>query len=262
MSGFDWYDLPEYYDIVYDVDTEAEVDLLLRIAHEAGVEPESILEPACGGGRLLRGFARRGFTVCGFDRNERSVDYARERLDADHLEAAVFRAALDDFSISKSCDFAHCTLSTFKYMLDEEEVLRHLRCMAAAIRVDGLYVVGLHLVDTTTDDVFVERWSGARQNTRVGVRLSYDPPDLKKRREEVRLKLTVTLPQQQPQHYYSQWQWRSYDPAQLSALVERSPAWEFERCYDFDGQERPLDDERLDKLIVLRRVNVVAGDRR
>ncbi|HEX9639805.1 MAG TPA: class I SAM-dependent methyltransferase [Candidatus Krumholzibacteria bacterium] len=260
MSGFDWYDLPEYYDIVYDVDSEEEIDLLLRVAHEAGVEPESILEPACGGGRLLRGFARRGFAVCGFDRNERSVAYARERLEADDLEAAVFRAALDDFTISKPCDLAHCTLSTFKYMLDEAEVQRHLRCMAGAVRIGGIYIVGLHLVDTSTDEVFVERWSGARQDTRVGVRLSYDPPNLRRRREEVRLKLTVTLPQQQPQHYYSQWQWRSYDPAQLMALFESTPAWKFLRCYDFDGKERPLGDDRLDKLVVLRRINVAVGD--
>lgn len=132
--------------------------------------------------------------------------------------------------------------------------------MAGAVRIGGIYIVGLHLVDTSTDEVFVERWSGARQDTRVGVRLSYDPPNLRRRREEVRLKLTVTLPQQQPQHYYSQWQWRSYDPAQLMALFESTPAWKFLRCYDFDGKERPLGDDRLDKLVVLRRVNVAVGD--
>jgi hypothetical protein len=89
----------------------------------------------------------------------------------------------------------------------------------------------------------------------VGVRLSYDPPDLQQRREDIRLRMTVTLPQQQPQHYYSQWQWRSYEPAQLLAEFDASPKWDFVRCYDFDGEERPIDDERLDKLVLLRRID-------
>ena len=256
MSGFDWYDLPEYYDIVYDVDSEQEVELLLRLARENGLEPKSVLEPACGGGRLLREFTRRGITSCGFDRNERSIEYARQRLEAEGLRAETFHAGLDEFALSGAVDFAHCTLSTFKYMLEADEVRRHLKRMGEAVRPGGLYVLGLHLVDTETDEVFVERWSGARGDTRVGVRLSYDPPDTKRRREAVRLKLSVTLRgEPQAQHYYSQWQWRSYDAGQLLREIEGVPAWRFLRAYDFDGVERPLDDERLDKLVVLRRVS-------
>ena len=76
----DWYDLPELYDLLYDSDSREEADLLLRIAAESGVTVKSVLEPACGSGRLVREMARRGLRATGFDRNVTALRHARKKL--------------------------------------------------------------------------------------------------------------------------------------------------------------------------------------
>ena len=65
----DWYDLPRYYDIVFEADTRAEADFLEAMAERWGRGAGRILEPACGSGRLVEEMARRGHAVTGFDTN-------------------------------------------------------------------------------------------------------------------------------------------------------------------------------------------------
>ena len=56
-AQIDWYDTPLYYDIIFDADTVEETDFLETIFDRHGNgngKNRSVLELACGSGRLIR----------------------------------------------------------------------------------------------------------------------------------------------------------------------------------------------------------------
>ena len=73
------YDLPKYYDLSYSWNMRDEISFLKQVFHKYtnSVRP-SLLEPACGTGRLLLPLARAGFDCTGFDRNTIVLDYLKK----------------------------------------------------------------------------------------------------------------------------------------------------------------------------------------
>ena len=49
------------------------------------------------------------------------------------------------------------------------------------------------------------------------------------------------------------WWWRTWTDVQLRRRIESVQQFELAACFDFDFRLRRLDDERLDKILVLRK---------
>src|SRR5262245_56541773 len=168
----DWYETPLLYDIVFEEDTAKE-GLFLEQAFErfgrvaSRREPRRVLEPACGSGRLVAEMARRGWAPTGFDLSAPMLDFARARLGRERLEATLATARMEQFRFAGKFELAHCLVSTFKYLLDEEGARSHLRAVAAALRPGGIYVLGFHLTAYFWRRCQHERWVGERDGTRV-----------------------------------------------------------------------------------------------
>ena len=99
VNTIDWYDTPQYYDIIFDADTAKEtrfMEAAMR-GHSSlkGEGPWRVLEPACGSGRLVAALAERGHEVCGFDGNANMLDYARQRVAARNVGAVVGSSRVD-----------------------------------------------------------------------------------------------------------------------------------------------------------------------
>src|SRR5271157_4408121 len=79
----------EYYDAVINWEKRLarEMPLLEQLARSAG---QRVLVPACGTGGHVVALARRGFSVLGFDADEDTVAFARQRIDreADAISVA------------------------------------------------------------------------------------------------------------------------------------------------------------------------------
>ena len=70
------YDFPRYYDLVYGSDWKAECLFLKRCFEKfATGEVVRLFEPACGTGRLLYRFGKKGYQVSGLDLNAKAVAY-------------------------------------------------------------------------------------------------------------------------------------------------------------------------------------------
>jgi SAM-dependent methyltransferase len=223
-----------------------------RVARRSG--PADVLEPACGSGRLVREMARRGCRVEGFDASEAMLDYGREQLKLEGLTARLFSARLESFRTRRRFDLAHCFVSTFKYLTDEESARSHLEHVARALRVGGVYVLALHLTDYSETRKQRERWIGERSGTRVVCNIQSWPPERRRRRERVRSRLTVDE-NGKTQRLETEWEFRTYDLAQLRRLLSSVPELEHVTTFDFtyDIAERDLGDGQLDCVLVLRR---------
>ncbi len=260
FETIDWYDVPRYYDLVFDEDTEREADFLEAMharfgRAKAGAGARRVLEPACGSGRLVEALARRGWSVQGFDLSAPMLDHARERLDAAGLDAALYRASMEDFRARGRVELAHCLVSTFKYVLRERDAEAHLAGVARALVVGGLYVLGFHLSEYDVDQRTRERWVARDGDTEVVCNIQSWPPDRRRRLERVRSRLRVTEDGRE-RRTETNWTFRTYDARQVRRLLRAVPEFEHVATYDFTydlDAPRELDDSQLDVVLVLRK---------
>ena len=262
-TAADWYRLPLYYDIVFDADTRLEVSFLEALAARYGLsETLDVLEPACGSGRLVAALAARGHRVVGFDLSEEMLAFARRRLARRRLRADLEQGDMARFALPGRFDLAHCFVSTFKYLLDEESARSHLASVARTLRPGGLYVLGLHLTEYEWDRRQRERWVGERDGTHVVCNIQSWPADRARRLERVRSRLRVTE-RGTTRLIETAWDFRTYDARELRSLLRSVPTLEHVTTFDFGydlADERPLDDEQMDCVLVLRKRG--AGARR
>jgi len=258
----DWYDHPRYYDIVFDPDTPLEVDFLedVHTAYGRAGVGRRVLEPACGSGRLMAEFSRRGWSATGFDLNERMLDYARTRPLNGGSPLRVFAARMESFEPCGPADFAFCLLSTFKYVLTGKGAAAHLRRVASSLVHGGLYVLGVHLTDYSRRTVDRERWTGESGGVRVVSVTHTWPPNRRKRLEHLRNRMTVRERLRgghvRSHRFETNWNCRTYDARQLRSLIARVPEFEIVACHDFHHDihmTRELDDSKEDVVVVLRK---------
>lgn len=258
----DWYDTPLYYDIIFDADSAKEADFMETIMRRhSGVKgngPWRVLEPACGTGRLLLALAQRGHKVSGFDANPNMLDYARRRLARKKRRAELWQDRLEDFSPPSKTrfDLAHCLVSTFKYIQDEEGAVSHLRHVANALRRGGLYLLGIHLTDYSCVYGDQERWKEERDGIRVVCNTRTWPPDRKSRQERLRTRLKITR-EGKTWTQETKWTFRTYDARQVRSLLKKVSALELVTCYTFDydpNETCKLDHCTYAAVLVLRKI--------
>ena len=260
QSATAWYDSPLYYDMVYADYTKKETRFIEGIARRHGPKvagPLRVLEPACGSGRLLESLAARGHAVAGFDLNRHQLAYAKDRLKQKGLKAKVWRDRLEGFRVPKApaFDVVHCFVSTFKYVLTERGAVSALRRMAKALKPGGLCLLGLHLTDYAKNPPDHERWVGRRPGIRV-VSDTWSAPAIRRRRTEaMRTRMRITH-HGKTWEEDTHWQFRTYSPAEVRALLAKVPEFRLVVCHDFHydlDSTRSLQADYSDVILVLKK---------
>lgn len=258
-TALDWYEMPRYYDAIFDVDSEAEARFLEAVHRKYGTGRTTpaprVLEPACGSGRLLVQMAQRGWRVHGFDLAPAMVEYSRARLKGEGLAGTVAEGDMARFAVRGQFDLAHCFVSTFKYLLDEASARAHLEHVAAALRPGGVYALGFHLTDYAATKTTRERWHVVRDGADVTCTIQGWPAERRARRERVRSRLVVREGGAE-RRSETEWWFRTYDAREVRRLLRSVPALEHVATYDFlydADEELALSDGQYDTLLVLRK---------
>lgn len=255
----DWYDTPLFYDIIFDADTVKEADFLEAVAQRhAKTRGKAVLELACGSGRLLRELASRQWEVAGFDLNPEMLAFARQRLAEKGFKALLWQDRMESFDLPrrKHFDLVHCLVSTFKYLLTEEDALGCLRNVATVLKPGGLLVLGVHLTAPSVDSPSHERWVASREGITVVCNTRTWPPRPGTRLEPMRSRLRVTFADGRVEAQETCWEVRAYTAAQLRSLIRKSGGFELLACHDFRheiGETRRFDDDYSDLVLVLGR---------
>lgn len=263
----DWYETPLFYDIIFDADTGKEADFLEAVFHRFAAvkgrkgDPGRVLEPACGSGRLVHEMARRGWRSFGFDASEAMLEFAGRRCAGDGGGVRLWKDRMESFRVPGGgrFDLAHCLVSTFKYLLTEEDAQACLGRISGALKPGGIFVLGVHLTDYSMRTWDHERWEERRDGVHVVSNTRCWAADRKTRLEPVRNRLRVTS-RGETRVQETEWHFRTYDAAQLRrTLRQGAPGLEvmevFDFTYDLD-EPRAFDDEYSDVLLVLRKRTV------
>jgi len=250
------YDYPQYYDVAPPAYTRREADFIEAACDKYCLfDVHRLLEPACGGGRLITELTARGYEVIGFDVSQPALTYLRRRLERRHFHAETFQAEMSDFRVSRSIDAAYCTVNTFRHLLTEQAARGHLECIARSLRVGGIYVLGLHLLPTHVDEENTRRWTQHRGKRQVTVTLRVTRSELCPRVERRCVCMLVRHEAKQLRLRH-EFQLRTYTARQFRRLVASVPSLELCDVYDFRFEIQDpsvLNDEMAYGVFVLRR---------
>lgn len=255
----DWYDYPQYFDMVFRDETAAEVLFFEQAFARFGLaKTKHLLEPGCGSGRLVAAMAARGYDVCGVDLNQRMLTYLRRRLRRRDLSADILLGDMVDLSIGQKYDAAFCTFNTFRHLLTEQDCIAHLNSIAQHLRVGGIYVLGFHIIPLDADPESTERWTVSHGGTKVSMTLKVIEFERNVRKERLRASIKATKRSGKVERIRSEFDLRLYTTSQVKKLLQKvSDVLEIAEIYDFDydiDEPREFDDDLTDAVFVLRRI--------
>ena len=164
------YDHPLYYDILFGFDRSSEAEFYHRTFSRCGITPgESLLEVACGPARVARLLAPHGFRVTGLDSSAAMLELAREEAAAEATPLATLCADMTAFSVSEPFGAAYNPISSFRLLHSDSAADAHLRCMSAALRPCGVYVIDLGFLRSADEPVTTtsEGWEVTRGEVTV-----------------------------------------------------------------------------------------------
>jgi SAM-dependent methyltransferase len=250
------YDYPQYFDLAFRSQTRAEVEFIEALCRKYCSFPlRRMLEPGCGGGRLIVALAARGYDMVGFDSNPPSLSYLLRRMKRRKLRAQVFSADMAEFQVEQPVEAAFTAWDTFRHLTSEQAARRHLECVSASLCQGGIYILGFHLLPPGVPEQRLERWSARHGSTEVTVMLDIVAVDRRRRIEEIQLLMQVRT-RRRELSLRLKFPFRTYTASQFRELVASVPQFELCDAYDFRYDlDHPLalNDEITDTVCVLRR---------
>jgi ubiquinone/menaquinone biosynthesis C-methylase UbiE len=145
-DGRPFTDFARYYDrfMMKYVDYRAWVDYIVRVFGRYRVEPEKVLDVACGTGIPTLLMARRGYEMVGVDRAEDMLAVLEEKRG--DLPVNTVRADITRFELDRPVDAAVSFYDSINYLLTDEDLLGCFRCVRAALKPGGLFAFDMNTV--------------------------------------------------------------------------------------------------------------------
>ncbi|WP_419193860.1 class I SAM-dependent methyltransferase [Novipirellula herctigrandis] len=253
-----WYDYPQYFDMVFRDETAAEVRFFeAAFKRYMKTMPRRLLEPGCGSGRLVGAMASRGYDVTGLDLSQPMLDYLKRRLVRRKLDATLVLGDMTEMSFRRRFDAAFCTFNTFRHLTTQASALSHLRSVADALRPGGIYILGFHCIPLDADEESDERWTACHGGTKVHVTLKVIDFNRSQRIETLRASIKAVTRTGQIHRVRSEFPLRLYTISQVKQLFAKvADQFEVAQAFDFDYDidcPRRIDNDLCDAVFVLRR---------
>jgi SAM-dependent methyltransferase len=137
MSVFGKY--ADFYDLYYArKDYAAETRFVLNLARRFGCRPRTVLDMGCGTGRHLEEFLKRGLTCDGFDRSEKMLSQARDRLAGRAVGLA--QGDLTGFENGRTYDLVISMFAVMGYLTANDDLMAGLATARKHLRPGGLFI--------------------------------------------------------------------------------------------------------------------------
>jgi SAM-dependent methyltransferase len=252
----DWYDYPQYFDMVFRDETAMEVEFFEEAFKRfATGKVKRVLEPGCGSGRLVTEMAARGYQVSGIDLSTRSLRYLQKRLDRRGLKAKLYESDFTNIDLPDQFDAAFCTFNTFRHLTDEASAVSHLKSVAKHLRPGGLYILGFHILPPDVSESCIERWTAKHSQTTVHVTLRVTEFMRRQRLEQIRVTVTAKRPNDTIK-LLTEFPLRLYTAPQALKTLKSVPEFEIASIHDFNYEiDEPVEvnGDSVDTIFILRK---------
>ncbi len=222
MTGL-YEDDAELYDIAFDWDISDEADWLVEM-----LAATTVLEPGCGGGRMLEALADRGCQVVGIDRSPTMIQISRERLGT---RGEVVEADMTHFDLGRVFDGAVCPINTLLH-LSPAELGRHLHRMSQHLERRARYLVQVGLVEAGQEPFAGSHWEASRGVTTLKVDWADEELDLVSGTSRQRSRIEVLSGPRAGEIVEELHDMTAWTPATWAEAIKASP---FELAATYDG---------------------------
>lgn len=165
------YHYPRYYAIGYQWNTGAECDFLEQcLATYLSRKAVRVLDIGCGAGRHLLELAARGYQVTGFDLRPEMIAFVQDAARKAKRSVHAYVGDLRDMTLEGSFDLAVCLMDTFRFLLTNAHIVRHLNEVATHLAPGGLYVTDFWIParwDQIANEIY--QWEQTEGETTVRV---------------------------------------------------------------------------------------------
>jgi SAM-dependent methyltransferase len=228
----------ELYDIAFSWDLDEEAAWLLGRLGGSGVR--TLLEPACGSGRVLEAFAAVGVEAVGIDLSPRMVALANERLARKGLPGEARLADMVSFDLGRTFDGAVCPIDSVACLHRPADVVRHLHSVAHHLGKGGKYLVQIELRDPDEPwaSVAPSSWIAEREGVRLRIDWTVREIDLDRGLEVQHSRIEVLSGPRQGEVLEETHLLAAWTPARWAGAILRSP-FSYARTFDGDQAARP-----------------------
>lgn len=177
------YDAAAAYALAFSYrDIPAEVDAILGWAEPVvGRRIESVIELAAGPADHSREMAARGVRATALDITPAMTAYAAAQASAHRQRLQTVTADMCDFAIDERFDLAIMMIDSIAYILDEESLDAHFRCVATHLNERGCYIIeASHPADSINDQALTQTaWTQTGDGESASIRWGEpgDPSD-------------------------------------------------------------------------------------
>lgn len=164
------YNQPKYYHVAFSTHVHFERKMLEFIFERHLDFPvRSILEPACGTGRVMVELAKAGYRTVGYDVNPAMVAFARNLIAQEQVEetARVQKGDMATFRSGQRFDAAVNLINSIGYLTSDNEIESHFRNTGNALRKGGVYIIHLDCAVEGPISEDTQGWTVERGGTRV-----------------------------------------------------------------------------------------------
>jgi 2-polyprenyl-3-methyl-5-hydroxy-6-metoxy-1,4-benzoquinol methylase len=153
------YEWPEYYDILFGWDRDAEAEHYENALLEHGVRRGTrVLEVAAGSAQIGIRLARTGWDVTALDVSTAMLEFASTRARRDGVALRTLAADMTSFRTDETFGGALNPMSSFRLLERDAAVTAHLACMADALAPGGVYLVDTAFGTDGTAESDLDEW--------------------------------------------------------------------------------------------------------
>jgi len=169
MSSPEFYRNALAYDIAFsDRNFSQECDFLewcLRTFGAVSPHARSFVELACGPARHAQEFAKRGWRGVGVDLSADMVEYAQECAARANTNIELAQADICDYQLTRPVALAANLMESLSHLVTNEQVVQHLRAVAANLVDGGIFVIEMAHPSTLGRDNLPNTWTSRSTDT-------------------------------------------------------------------------------------------------
>jgi SAM-dependent methyltransferase len=236
------YNLPLYYDVAFSWDIEPEIKWFGELFRERVPFPvENILEAACGTGRFLVALPGHGYRVTGYDASQTMLDYARKKVESAGTSESVtlVNAKMQSAAFPREYDAALNSINSLGYLLEDEDILSHLRLTGGALKPGGVYIVHMSCAWDGPPGMDGNSWEMERDGVRVKTTWWIESEDRETRRSHHVCKMEID-DHGEKRLLVDRHELRLWIYEEFRELVDRSGSLELEAIYTDTAENKPV----------------------
>ncbi len=137
-------DFAEVYDRLQDADYARFADYYEEIFSRNGINPELVLDLACGTGSITIPMSKRGYDMIGVDLSVEMLNIAREKAFAEDENILFLNQDMTEFELYGTVDAIVCALDGVNYLTEDGDIDRLFRLAENYLNPGGLMIFDIN----------------------------------------------------------------------------------------------------------------------